>query len=84
MNKKTKENKYAGAEWIQESIMDPFSRAIGHKVEMSPLVLDPFNGSGTTGQVALAHGRRYFGVELNYEYIQLTARRLNKTQINLF
>lgn len=48
------------------------------------LVLDPFNGSGTTGQVALAHGRRYFGVELNYEYIQLTARRLSKTQINLF
>jgi adenine-specific DNA-methyltransferase len=27
-------------------------------------VLDPFNGSGTTGEAAIRHGRRYAGVEL--------------------
>lgn len=40
------------------------------------VVLDPFNGSGTTGQVALQHGRRYVGCELNAEYIELTGARL--------
>jgi len=41
-------------------------------------VLDPFNGSGTTGQVALQNGRKYIGIELNPEYIELTKRRLSK------
>lgn len=40
------------------------------------VVLDPFNGSGTTGQVALQHGRRYLGIELNPEYLELTRTRL--------
>lgn len=40
-------------------------------------VLDPFNGSGTTGQVALEHGRQYVGYELNAEYIALTDTRLS-------
>ena len=40
------------------------------------VVLDPFNGSGTTGQVALQHGREYLGIELNPEYVKLTRKRL--------
>lgn len=40
------------------------------------MVLDPFNGSGTTGQVALQHGRQYLGIELNPEYVELTRTRL--------
>lgn len=44
------------------------------------IVLDPFNGSGTTGQVALKHGRNYIGLELNPDYIQLTHERLAKVQ----
>jgi len=39
-------------------------------------ILDPFNGSGTTGQVALEYGRRYVGIELNPEYVELTNARL--------
>ena len=39
-------------------------------------VLDPFNGSGTTGAVAIKHGRRYVGIELNPDYIELTNKRL--------
>jgi DNA modification methylase len=37
------------------------------------IVLDPFFGSGTTGEVALALGRQYIGCELNpaYEPLQL-------------
>lgn len=39
-------------------------------------ILDPFNGSGTTGQVALELGRAYIGCELNPEYVALTHKRL--------
>ena len=39
-------------------------------------VLDPFNGSGTTGVVALNHQRNYVGIELNAEYIELARKRI--------
>ena len=39
-------------------------------------VLDPFNGAGTTGLVALRHNRNYIGCELNPEYAQMTRDRL--------
>lgn len=38
-------------------------------------VCDPFNGSGTTGQVARMLGRKYIGVELNEEYLKMTHDR---------
>jgi hypothetical protein len=34
-------------------------------------VLDPFHGSGTTGAVAEYLDRRYIGIELNPEYVEL-------------
>jgi DNA modification methylase len=43
-------------------------------------VLDPFNGSGTTGAVSLKHGRHYIGLELNPEYIELAHRRITQMQ----
>lgn len=39
-------------------------------------VLDPFAGSGTTGMVALRHGRSFIGCELNPEYAQLARHRI--------
>jgi DNA modification methylase len=42
------------------------------------LVLDPFSGSGTTGEVALQHGRNYIGLELNPEYAKLSEKRLTQ------
>jgi len=38
-------------------------------------ILDPFNGSGTTGIAAVRHGRRYLGVDLEEEYLALSVRR---------
>jgi site-specific DNA-methyltransferase (adenine-specific) len=40
------------------------------------LVLDPFNGSGTTGVAALSAGRRYVGLDVDRGYLELTRRRL--------
>ena len=42
-------------------------------------VLDPFGGSGTTGQVAIDLGRRAVLIELNPEYIALAWQRTNVT-----
>jgi DNA modification methylase len=39
-------------------------------------VLDPFSGSGTVGVVALRHGRKYVGCELNPEYADLSRKRI--------
>lgn len=40
-------------------------------------ILDPFNGSGTTGIVAMKNGRKYIGCELNKEYVEMTKKRFS-------
>lgn len=47
------------------------------------IVLDPFFGSGTTGLVALKHGRNFLGIELNPEYIKIAENRLSGVQLEL-
>lgn len=42
------------------------------------IVLDPFSGSGTTGDVALTKGRHYIGLELNPDYAELSRKRLEE------
>ncbi|HVE86450.1 MAG TPA: DNA methyltransferase [Myxococcales bacterium] len=43
-------------------------------------VLDPFNGSGTTGVAALHLGRRYTGVDIDAAYLATTRKRLEATR----
>jgi site-specific DNA-methyltransferase (adenine-specific) len=38
-------------------------------------VLDPFGGSGTTGEVAASEGRKAILIELNPEYVTLANKR---------
>jgi len=40
------------------------------------VVLDPFLGSGTTALVALKLGRRFVGIEINYDYCLMALRRI--------
>lgn len=42
------------------------------------VVLDPFCGSGTTGVVALRHGRNFIGIDLNPEYCEMARRRIEQ------
>jgi site-specific DNA-methyltransferase (adenine-specific) len=44
------------------------------------LVLDPFNGSGTTGVAALLGGYRYIGIERTEDYCAISARRLAEAE----
>jgi len=47
------------------------------------IVLDPFFGSGTTGQVAQALGRQFIGIELNDAYKPLQDERLRQPSLIL-
>jgi DNA modification methylase len=47
-------------------------------------ILDPFGGSGTTGQVALENGRNAILLELNPKYIELAKQRISQVQPPLF
>jgi len=40
------------------------------------VVLDPFFGAGTTGLVALKQNKKFIGIELNQEYIEIAKKRL--------
>lgn len=40
------------------------------------IVLDPFNGSGTTGVAALKYGRQYIGIDSQEDYLRVTIDRL--------
>lgn len=46
-------------------------------------VLDPFTGSGTTGAVAVEHGRKFIGIDLNPQYHTIACDRLEQAQKQL-
>ena len=48
-------------------------------------VFDPFLGSGTTGKMALAHGRKFIGIERDPEYFAIAQKRIKPApQVGLF
>ena len=63
----------------------PFPESLAEKFVLSfcrpgGIVLDPFCGSGTTGSVAIKHGRRFMGIDIRESQIELTNRRLDGVQ----
>jgi len=48
------------------------------------VVLDPFAGSGTTLKAAKELGRRFVGIEINAEYVEICQRRIAQEVLNLF
>lgn len=49
-------------------------RAIAAGCKPGGVVLDPFSGSGTTGLAAAELGRRYVGIDLNSDYLDMSLR----------
>jgi len=48
------------------------------------VVLDPFNGSGTTGMVAKQEGRSYIGFDISAEYIKLAQKKIGWNEGSVF
>jgi len=68
---------YSGAHFAvyPQELVEPMILA-GSKT--GDIILDPFFGSGTTGQVAQNLGRKWIGCELNKEYEALQNERLSQ------
>lgn len=54
------------------------TRAISFSSDPGDMVVDIFNGSGTTGVAAKQLGRRYRGIDINPDYIELSRHRLRQ------
>ena len=63
--------------------MDIPRRLIVRYTNPGDLVLDPFNGLGTVGYVALEEGRRALGVELNPEYFKISCDYMREKELLL-
>lgn len=57
------------------------NRIILSSTNEGDMVLDPFNGSGTTGVTSVAFGREYTGIDLNPDYIEITRQRIENINV---
>ena len=48
--------------------------------ETGDTVLDPYLGSGTTAVVAIKHGRRFIGIEIDPEYFELACKNIEAAE----
>lgn len=67
---------FAGAHFatFPKTLISP---CIASSTRPGDVVLDPFFGSGTTGLVCQELDRRYVGIELHPEYVEMAAQRLS-------
>ncbi|HDP36253.1 MAG TPA: site-specific DNA-methyltransferase [Candidatus Atribacteria bacterium] len=64
-----------------ESLVEPMIQAGCPK---GGIVLDPFMGAGTTALAALKQRKKFIGIELKQEYINMAKKRIKQVQPNLF
>jgi DNA modification methylase len=61
---------------------------IQHLIEIhsnkDDIILDPFIGSGTTAVACKSLGRRYIGIEIKKEYIDMSYKRIARVQQRIF
>ena len=61
-----------------------WKRTCDHSAVLIPgVVLDPFSGTGTTGQVALKMGRNYIGIDLYQKFCDIAEQRLKALEAKL-
>jgi site-specific DNA-methyltransferase (adenine-specific) len=73
MSPKKEEKKY-GKHPTQKPL-ELLNRIILASTKKGQLILDPFNGSGTTGIAANCLNRKYIGIDLERKYLDLTVKR---------
>ncbi len=82
LNLPTKAEKEFGKHPTQKPL-SVLNRILLASTKEGDLVLDPFNGSGTTGIACKLLGRKYIGIDKEKEYLDLTVKRYTRTKEGL-
>jgi len=59
--------------------MELLKRIIASSTDKGDVILDPFNGSGTTGIVCSMLNRKYIGIDKEKDFLEMTKRRYKET-----
>jgi len=57
--------------------VDLLKRIVVASTNKDDIILDPFAGSSTTGLAAIAHGRKFVGIDTEKDYLELSKKRFN-------
>ena len=57
-------------------------RIVLASTEKGQIILDPFCGSGTTGVKAIQFHRKFIGIDINEEYLEISKKRLEKVLLH--
>ncbi|MFW6046793.1 MAG: DNA-methyltransferase [Candidatus Woesearchaeota archaeon] len=60
--------------------LELLKRIISSSSKKDALIVDPFNGSGTTGVVAKMLGRNYIGIDNDLNYLYLSKKRIESVK----
>ena len=62
--------------------LDLLRRCILASTDKDAIILDPFNGGGTTGiaSILVSEGRKYIGIDLEKEYLDLSIQRYEQVK----
>ena len=61
--------------------MDLLKRIVLASTNKGAVVLDPFTGSSTTGLASVINGRKFIGIDLEKDYLDLSIKRFNDLKI---
>lgn len=61
--------------------MDILKNFIVNSTNENDSVLDPFMGSGSTGEACLLTNRKFIGIELEEKYFNISKERLEKIKL---
>lgn len=62
--------------------LELLKRVVLASTKKGDIVLDPFAGSSTTGLASILHNRKFIGIDLEKDYLELSKKRLNDLNSN--
>lgn len=72
----TKQSEKREGKFPTQKPLEILERIIESSSKQENIILDPFNGSGTTGVAAKRLNRKYIGIDNVSEYLNLSIRRI--------
>jgi len=72
----TKKSEKSFGKFPTQKPLELLERILLASTNPGDLVLDPFNGSGTTGVVSVIKGRKYIGIDNENEYLDISKKRI--------